>query len=65
MIESKPLTVARVVFFDVVIPLVKLILLLVSVVRLFQNGNPYWGWSTIGAILTPGNRPVCRPALPS
>ena len=54
MVENGKWLVFRVVFFDVLIPLVKLCLLLWSVVNYFQNGNPYWGGSTIGAILTPG-----------
>ncbi len=52
--QNRKWLVARVLFFDVIVPLVKLGLLIWTVVRLFQNKNPYWAWSTIGAILTPG-----------
>jgi hypothetical protein len=51
---NKKWLVARILFFDVTVPLVKFGLLIWTVVGLFQNNNPYWGWSTIGAILTPG-----------
>ena len=54
MIENTKWLLLRVLFFDVVIPFVKFGLLIVTVVRLFQGGNPNWAWSTIGAILTPG-----------
>ena len=46
--------VTRVVCFDVFVPLARLGLLIWSTVSLFVSGNPYWGWSTIAAILTPG-----------
>jgi hypothetical protein len=44
----------RVIFFDVIIPLVKFGLLIYSVVQLFDTGDSKWGAATVGAIIAPG-----------
>jgi hypothetical protein len=42
--DSKAITQFRLIFFDVIIPFVKLCLLLASIVELFWKGHPNWGW---------------------
>jgi len=51
---DRKILIFRVLFFDVIIPLVKFGLLIYSVVQLFDSNDTNWALATLGAIIAPG-----------